>query len=172
MALLRKRDSCRLLGSLASPILKPQISTASIRFSRTLHFSGCSYVLSGLQAACPFALVFGGLGCAGRSLISMSSAASVPATSSDVVSVDGVDKRRCRRLNKVPMAKDSRGPVIYWMSRDQRVEDNWALLYAQKLALQRSMAHSFEEGCFCGEDLKFLNDSIAFQPSQCLRQCT
>lgn len=95
-------------------------------------------MLSGLQAACPFALVFGGLGCAGRSLISMSSAASVPATSSDVVSVDGVDKRRCRRLNKVPMAKDSRGPVIYWMSRDQRVEDNWALLYAQKLALQRS----------------------------------
>ena len=110
-----------LLGSLASPILKPQasrkaakdfgnsrecqelwdivgwhvacpeISTASIRFSRTLHFSGpcnavmmrhlqnakplypckisathcrgCSYVLSGLQAACPFALVFGGSYC-------------------------------------------------------------------------------------------------------------
>lgn len=138
--MIGRRDlpSFGLLGSLASPILKPQISTASIRFSRTLHFSGCSYVLSGLQAACPFALVFGGLGCAGRSLISMSSAASVPATSSDVVSVDGVDKRRCRRLNKVPMAKDSRGPVIYWMSRDQRVEDNWALLYAQKLALQRS----------------------------------
>ena len=26
------------------------------------------------------------------------------------------------------------GPVVYWMSRDQRVEDNWVLLYAQKLA--------------------------------------
>lgn len=24
--------------------------------------------------------------------------------------------------------------IIYWMSRDQRVEDNWALLYAQELA--------------------------------------
>ena len=23
------------------------------------------------------------------------------------------------------------GPVIYWMSRDQRVEDNWGLIYAQ-----------------------------------------
>eukprot|EP00435_Cladocopium_sp_Y103_P026675 s1344_g6.t1 len=133
-----QRDDKRLLGSPASPILKPQVSTASIRFSRTLRFSGRSYVLSGLQAACPFALVFGGLGCAGRSSISMPSAPSLPANSSDVVSVDGVDKRRCRRLNKVPMAKDSTGPVIYWMSRDQRVEDNWALLYAQKLALQRS----------------------------------
>jgi deoxyribodipyrimidine photo-lyase len=27
------------------------------------------------------------------------------------------------------------GPVIYWMSRDQRAENNWALLYAQELAL-------------------------------------
>jgi deoxyribodipyrimidine photo-lyase len=26
------------------------------------------------------------------------------------------------------------GPVIYWMSRDQRVQDNWALLHAQELA--------------------------------------
>ncbi|AAR36222.1 deoxyribodipyrimidine photo-lyase [Geobacter sulfurreducens] len=30
------------------------------------------------------------------------------------------------------------GPVIYWMSRDQRVADNWALIHAQKLALARS----------------------------------
>lgn len=28
-----------------------------------------------------------------------------------------------------------RGPVVYWMSRDQRSEDNWALLFAQRLAL-------------------------------------
>ncbi len=28
------------------------------------------------------------------------------------------------------------GPLLYWMSRDQRAHDNWALLYAQKLALQ------------------------------------
>lgn len=27
------------------------------------------------------------------------------------------------------------GPVIYWMSRDQRVQDNWALLYAQQQAI-------------------------------------
>jgi|APDOM4702015248_1054824.scaffolds.fasta_scaffold633950_1 deoxyribodipyrimidine photolyase len=28
------------------------------------------------------------------------------------------------------------GTVIYWMSRDQRVDDNWALLYAQSMANQ------------------------------------
>jgi deoxyribodipyrimidine photo-lyase len=29
------------------------------------------------------------------------------------------------------------GAIIYWMSRDQRVNDNWALLFAQELALER-----------------------------------
>jgi deoxyribodipyrimidine photo-lyase len=38
---------------------------------------------------------------------------------------------RIRFLNNCP---DVAGPVIYWMSRDQRVQDNWALLYAQYLA--------------------------------------
>lgn len=28
------------------------------------------------------------------------------------------------------------GPVVYWMSRDQRINDNWALLYAQERALE------------------------------------
>lgn len=32
--------------------------------------------------------------------------------------------------NKIP------GPVVYWMSRDQRVRDNWALLYARELAFE------------------------------------
>jgi len=31
------------------------------------------------------------------------------------------------------------GPVVYWMSRDQRMNDNWALLFAQELALQEKM---------------------------------
>jgi deoxyribodipyrimidine photo-lyase len=31
------------------------------------------------------------------------------------------------------------GPVIYWMSRDQRVQDNWALLYGQDCALKRKV---------------------------------
>ena len=29
------------------------------------------------------------------------------------------------------------GPVIYWMSRDQRSRDNWALWYAQGRALEK-----------------------------------
>lgn len=39
---------------------------------------------------------------------------------------------RLRALNRVPRKT---GPVIYWMSRDQRAEDNWALLFAQEMAL-------------------------------------
>ncbi len=29
------------------------------------------------------------------------------------------------------------GPVVYWMSRDQRPSDNWALYHAQKMAIER-----------------------------------
>ena len=29
--------------------------------------------------------------------------------------------------------------VAYWMSRDQRVQDNWSLVYAQKMALQHQV---------------------------------
>jgi deoxyribodipyrimidine photo-lyase len=43
-----------------------------------------------------------------------------------------VNSARVRPLNE---ASPGPGPVIYWMSRDQRVRDNWALLYAQELAL-------------------------------------
>lgn len=43
-----------------------------------------------------------------------------------------VDERRVVALNK---AKPGiAGPVVYWMSRDQRAEDNWALLKAVQLA--------------------------------------
>ena len=44
-----------------------------------------------------------------------------------------VDSRRVYKLNDRPL-KD--GPVVYWMSRDQRISDNWALLHAQDLALK------------------------------------
>ncbi len=40
--------------------------------------------------------------------------------------------------HRVTLLKDgtaASGPIIYWMSRDQRVHDNYALLYAQQLAL-------------------------------------
>lgn len=45
-----------------------------------------------------------------------------------------MNKLRVRKLrggDRVP------GPVLYWMSRDQRARDNWALLHAQQEALAR-----------------------------------
>ncbi len=42
-----------------------------------------------------------------------------------------INQIRIRQLNK---ADYHQGSVVYWMSRDQRVSDNWALLYAQELA--------------------------------------
>jgi deoxyribodipyrimidine photo-lyase len=43
-----------------------------------------------------------------------------------------VKRARIRPLNQ-ELARP--GLVVYWMSRDQRARDNWALLYAQELAL-------------------------------------
>lgn len=43
-------------------------------------------------------------------------------------------ERRGRRLKE---GRRGEGPVVYWMSRDQRIADNWALLWAQQEALVR-----------------------------------
>lgn len=42
-----------------------------------------------------------------------------------------VDPRRVRVLRE---GQSESGPVLYWMDREQRVQDNWALLYAQEQA--------------------------------------
>jgi deoxyribodipyrimidine photo-lyase len=47
------------------------------------------------------------------------------------------------KKERIRILKDSewtKGPIIYWMSRDQRAQDNWALLHAQDLALQSKTA--------------------------------
>jgi deoxyribodipyrimidine photo-lyase len=46
---------------------------------------------------------------------------------------DQITAKRVRLLQEGDRGK---GPVIYWMSRDQRVHDNWALVFAQNLALR------------------------------------
>jgi deoxyribodipyrimidine photo-lyase len=46
-----------------------------------------------------------------------------------------MDQRRIHVIKKT--AGETSGPVVYWMSRDQRTRDNWALLHAQELALER-----------------------------------
>ncbi|VDP70884.1 unnamed protein product [Schistosoma curassoni] len=38
------------------------------------------------------------------------------------------------------------GGVLYWMSRDQRVQDNWAFIYAQRLAIKFKVPLQV---CFC-----------------------
>ncbi|XP_030388576.1 deoxyribodipyrimidine photo-lyase [Scaptodrosophila lebanonensis] len=46
-------------------------------------------------------------------------------------------KKRVRILSEARDVKDKcTGGVVYWMSRDARVQDNWALLFAQRLALK------------------------------------
>jgi deoxyribodipyrimidine photo-lyase len=45
-----------------------------------------------------------------------------------------INKKRNRLLQN---GTETNGPVVYWMSREQRVHDNWALLYAQQLALEK-----------------------------------
>lgn len=44
-----------------------------------------------------------------------------------------MDSSRILVLNTTPIKS---GPIVYWMSRDQRVEDNWALIRAYELALE------------------------------------
>jgi len=45
-----------------------------------------------------------------------------------------MENQRVRILKKGP---DKKGPVLYWMSREQRVKDNWALILSQKQALKK-----------------------------------
>ena len=40
-----------------------------------------------------------------------------------------------RRSRQLTGGRRGNGPVVYWMSRDQRVKDNWALLRAQQEAI-------------------------------------
>lgn len=44
-----------------------------------------------------------------------------------------MDDRRVRLL----LQQKNDGPVVYWMSRDQRTKDNWALIYAQEMAIKK-----------------------------------
>lgn len=44
-----------------------------------------------------------------------------------------MNKNRFRQLNKITRIPPD-GPIIYWMHRDQRLEDNWAVVYGLELA--------------------------------------
>jgi deoxyribodipyrimidine photo-lyase len=42
-----------------------------------------------------------------------------------------------KRLRTIHEGKKYQGPIVYWMQRDQRANDNWALLYAQEKAIEQ-----------------------------------
>ena len=44
--------------------------------------------------------------------------------------------KRVRQLNDIQESSSS-SPIVYWMNRDQRSQDNWALLFAQEKALEK-----------------------------------
>ncbi|MDF1611148.1 deoxyribodipyrimidine photo-lyase [Stygiobacter electus] len=44
-------------------------------------------------------------------------------------------------LKRLRILKDEKfisAPVVYWMQRDQRIHDNWALIYAQEKTIELS----------------------------------
>ena len=47
-----------------------------------------------------------------------------------------MNPRRVRTLKAGDLKK---GPIVYWMSRDQRTQDNWALLFSQELSQQKKV---------------------------------
>ncbi|XP_075876939.1 CPD photolyase isoform X2 [Nelusetta ayraudi] len=56
------------------------------------------------------------------------------------------NKKRLRFISDTQKIKQGSEGVLYWMSRDQRVQDNWALIHAQKLALKENLPLHV---CFC-----------------------
>ncbi len=46
---------------------------------------------------------------------------------------------RVRVLTSSRPEPQGTGPVVYWINRDRRRDDNWALLYAQQVALERKV---------------------------------
>ncbi|KAG8236888.1 hypothetical protein J437_LFUL016740, partial [Ladona fulva] len=56
------------------------------------------------------------------------------------------DLRRVKLLSSVNQVPSYIKGVVYWMSRDARVQDNWAMLFAQRLALKNRVALHV---CYC-----------------------
>lgn len=56
------------------------------------------------------------------------------------------NKKRLRFLTDNQKIKEGAEAVLYWMNRDQRVQDNWALIHAQRLALKENLPLHV---CFC-----------------------
>lgn len=56
------------------------------------------------------------------------------------------NKKRLRYISDSQKIKQGSEGVLYWMLRDHRVQDNWALIHAQRLALKENLPLHV---CFC-----------------------
>ncbi|KAL7385881.1 hypothetical protein ABVT39_001494 [Epinephelus coioides] len=56
------------------------------------------------------------------------------------------NKKRLRFISDSQKIKQGSEGVLYWMLRDHRVQDNWALIHAQRLALKENLPLHV---CFC-----------------------
>lgn len=56
------------------------------------------------------------------------------------------NKKRIRIISQEQLVPEDCEGIVYWMSRDSRVQDNWAFLFAQKLALKNEVPLHV---CFC-----------------------
>lgn len=56
------------------------------------------------------------------------------------------NKKRLRYLSDTQKITQGSDGLLYWMCRDHRVQDNWALIYAQQLALAEKLPLHI---CFC-----------------------
>ncbi|KAM9844657.1 CPD photolyase [Aulostomus maculatus] len=50
-----------------------------------------------------------------------------------------VSKKRIRFISDTQKVKQGTEGVLYWMLRDHRVQDNWALIHAQRLAVKENL---------------------------------
>ena len=62
-----------------------------------------------------------------------------PITHQVAMSLPSTLAKRVRTLSACKAPSASSGGVVYWMSRDQRVQDNWALHHARDLALRHKV---------------------------------
>jgi deoxyribodipyrimidine photo-lyase len=44
-----------------------------------------------------------------------------------------------KRVRTLRAGDFKKGPIVYWMSREQRTQDNWALLFSQELSQQEKV---------------------------------
>lgn len=63
-----------------------------------------------------------------------------------ILEFDSNIQQRVRVLSVAKIVPEKCNGIVYWMSRDMRVQDNWAFLYAQKLALKYQLPLHV---CFC-----------------------